>query len=221
MSVSPHSHALNPRASAPSAEISTMLGNPDLASLADTALVSRTRAGDLAAFAHLRGRHEPTLLGLARRYVRDEHDAQEIMQDVFMTTWRKLSGFEERAQISSWLYRVTVNAALMHLRARKRRPLVVPGAGAFEVANAYTAIPCDARLRPDEQLQSQELLGVIQQAVAALPASLRSVFEARGIQGCSTKQTGRMLGISQPAVKTRLHRARHILRQEIEQYQLQ
>jgi RNA polymerase sigma-70 factor (ECF subfamily) len=193
-------------------------------SLADTVLVSRTRTGDVEAFAHLLGRHEQTLFRLARRYVHDEHDAQEVMQDVFMTTWRKLSGFEDRAQVGSWLYRVTVNASLMHLRARNRRPrLVSPGSStdAFDLTSDQTTIACDARFRPDEQLESQELSRVIEHGVAALPETLRSVFDLRELQGLSTRQTGRSLGITAAAVKTRLHRARCILRQRIARYQMQ
>jgi RNA polymerase sigma-70 factor, ECF subfamily len=190
--------------------------------LAETALVSRTRSGDVEAFAHLLGQHEPTLFRLARRFVRDEHDAQEVMQDVLMTTWTKLSGFEDRARIGSWLYRVTVNASLMHLRARRRRPRTVSfnvGSHAFDVTGDPIPLLCDARLRPDEQLESQELGRAIAHALAALPESLRSVFDLRELQGLSTSQTGRSLGISAAAVKTRLHRARRILRQRVAQYQ--
>jgi RNA polymerase sigma-70 factor (ECF subfamily) len=192
--------------------------------LTDDVLVARTRAGDFGALGQLLGRHERTLLRVAYRVVRDEEDAQEVLQDVFVTTWRKLSGFEDRAQIGSWLYRITVNAALMRLRARNRRPRVASlddGDGAAFDANEQPAVEHHARFRPDEQLESQELKRVIRQAIEALPPTLHQVFDLRETQGWSTRQTARLLGISEAAVKTRFHRARLVLRARIERYLVQ
>jgi RNA polymerase sigma-70 factor, ECF subfamily len=197
----------------------------DLKPLSDDALVSRTRAGDLGAFEELLGRHEENLLRLAFRFVRNEHDAQEVLQDVFVTTWRKLPGFQDRAQIGSWLYRVTVNASLMHLRVRKRRPECVDLAPVDRSSKQDFERDFDLdigdRHRPDAQLESQELRRVIQGAIDRLPLSLRSVFEIREIQGWSTRQTAKLLGLSEATVKTRLHRARRMLREKVEGYLLQ
>jgi len=192
--------------------------------LTDDALVSRTRAGDLGALEELLGRHGEYLLRLVRRFVRNEHDAQEVLQDVFVTTWRKLPGFEERAQFSSWLYRVAVNASLMHLRGRKRRPHCVDsmfGEHACVAANTQYEIARGRWFRPDEQLESHELRGILVRAIEQLPPSLRSVFDLREVQGWSTRQTARLLGISEVAVKARLHRARLMLRDEVADYLVQ
>lgn len=197
----------------------------DLKPLSDDALVSRTRAGDLGAFEELLGRHEENLLRLAFRFVRNEHDAQEVLQDVFVTTWRKLPGFQDRAQIGSWLYRVTVNASLMHLRVRKRRPECVDLAPVDRSSKQDLDRDVDLEIadrhRPDAQLESQELRRVIQGAIERLPPSLRSVFEIREIQGWSTRQTAKLLCLSEATVKTRLHRARRVLREKVEGYLLQ
>ncbi len=193
-------------------------------SLTDDVLVSRTRAGDVGALEELLGRHEEYLLRLVRRFVRNEHDAQEVLQDVFVTTWRKLRGFEDRAQISSWLYRVAVNASLMHLRGRKRRPQCVDfvfGEHACEAANTQYEIARGRKYRPDEQFESMELRGVLMRAIDKLPPSLGSVFDLREVQGWSTRQTARLLKISEVAVKARLHRARLALRDEISGYLVQ
>lgn len=202
-----------------------VLRDGDLKPLSDDALVSRTRAGDLEAFEELLGRHEENLLRLAFRFVRNEHDAQEVLQDVFVTTWRKLPGFQDRAQIGSWLYRVTVNASLMHLRVRKRRPECVDLAPVERTAKQDFERDFDLdasdRHRPDAQLESQELRRVIQGAIDKLPPSLRSVFELRELQGWSTRQAAKMLGLSEATVKTRLHRARRVLRTRVESYLLQ
>jgi RNA polymerase sigma-70 factor, ECF subfamily len=190
----------------------------------DKDLVSRTRAGDHGAFAELVGRHERSLLQLAQRYVRNDHDAQEVLQEVFMTTWAKLSSFENRAQLSTWLYRVTVNAALMHLRVRRRRvQLMEVGLRPSSIAAASSEriVQRDAQERPDEQLESRELGQALEQALDRLPSSLRSVFELREVQGRSTRQTATLLAISEGAVKSRLHRARHELQNEIKNCWLQ
>jgi RNA polymerase sigma-70 factor (ECF subfamily) len=188
----------------------------------DDALVARTRAGDLGAFEELMGRHGETLLRLAFRYVRNEHDAQEVLQDVFVTTWRKLPGFQDRAQIGSWLYRVTVNASLMLLRVRKRRPeCVALGPGSRTTKQDFERdmdLHGSEGHRPDTQLESEELRRVIQGAVERLPPTLRSVFEIREVQGWSTRHTARLLGLSEATVKTRLHRARRALREKVEGY---
>ena len=206
------------------AQVSTLVADRgDPSSLPDDILVSRTRAGDVGAFEQLLGRHERELFRLAHRFVRDEQEARDVLQDVFVTTWTKLSGFEDRSQIGSWLYRVTVNASLMHLRARSRRARFVDldGSIALDALSTQRAIQRSAWVCPDQQLESQELRSVIQHAVDALPALLRSVFNLREIRGCSTRQTGCFLGISESAVKARLHRARKALRSEIEKYLVQ
>ena len=189
----------------------------------DDVLVARSRAGDTAAFEQLLGRHEHKLFRLVMRFVRNECDAQEVLQEVFLCTWRSLPGFEGRAQVGSWLHRVTVNAALMFLRARGRRPAMVSaGSGMVELSGLAdgegreTFLNCACR--PDDQLESAELRRRIQKAVDGLPPGLRAVFTIREIEGYSTQQAADSLGLSPPAVKTRLHRARAALRENMESY---
>jgi RNA polymerase sigma-70 factor (ECF subfamily) len=189
----------------------------------DEALVARAQKGDSSALKELLERHEEKLFRLAMRFVRDETDAREILQDVFVTAWRKLPGFEGRAQIGSWLYRVTANASLMFLRARNRRPAfklshVVPDELAAEAANSNRDLGFTGPRRPDEHLASWELQREIQSAVERLPDLLRQVFLAREIDGHSTLQTAQSLGVSEQAIKTRLHRARAVLRENIGGY---
>jgi RNA polymerase sigma-70 factor (ECF subfamily) len=188
-----------------------------LAGLSDVTLVERTKERDPLAFRELLGRHEATLLRLAQRLVRNDNDAREVLQEVFITTWKKLGGFEDRAQISSWLYRVTVNASLMHLRLRKRRISAVSLEGE-EPRNDVWATPGVSSLRPDQQLESQELREVLQDAISRLPPVLRSVLVIRDIQGCSTREAGHRLGLTDVAVKTRLFRARRALRENLKHY---
>ncbi len=194
-----------------------------LASLADEALVARAQGKDVAAFEELLGRYEEKLYRLAMRFVRNESDAQEILQDVFLSAWRKLPGFEGRAQFGSWMYRVTVNAALMFLRSRNRHPEVMledmePGSLSKTTEASVHGQNEDWSRRPDDQLQSEELRRHIQGAVDSLPDGLRTVFLVRDVEGLSTEETAELLGLSLPAVKTRLHRARLALREAIGNY---
>lgn len=194
----------------------------DPASLSDEQLVACAQNGNEAALAELLSRHEPKLLQLAKRFVPNDHDAQEVLQDVFLTTWRKLPGFEGRAQIGTWLHRVTVNAALMFLRARSRRPHILKTEAA--TGEAFAVMPPSfegaawAVRTPDDQLQSAELHHEIQKAVDELPSSLRDVFFERLVEGRSTRQTAQALGLSTLVVRTRLHRARLLLRANIADY---
>lgn len=194
------------------------------AGVTDEVLVERARVKDEAAFEELVGRYEDKLYRLAMRFVRNETDAQEILQEAFLSAWRNLPTFEGRAQFGSWMYRVTVNAALMLLRSRNRHPEVTvddvePTTLNNAVAeNSQMRATTDWSQRPDEQLQSGEMRKHIQASVDALPDGLRTVFLLRDVEEMSTEDTAEMLGMSVPAVKTRLHRARLALREAIGQY---
>jgi RNA polymerase sigma-70 factor (ECF subfamily) len=186
----------------------------------DDDLVARAQKSDSMALKELLDRHEARLFRLAMRFVHDENDAREILQDVFVTAWRKLPGFEGRSQIGSWLYRVTANASLMFLRARCRRPTltfsnILPAA---EAANSNHESRFSEPPRPDEHLAFGELRREIENAVEKLPDMLRQVFLARAIEGHSTSQAAQSLGVSEQAIKTRLYRARAALREDIGDY---
>jgi RNA polymerase sigma-70 factor (ECF subfamily) len=196
-----------------------------LAKMSDETLVERARGKNEAAFEELVSRYEDKLYRLAMRFVRNETDAQEILQDAFLSAWRNLPTFEGRAQFGSWMYRVTVNAALMLLRSRNRHPEVTvddvePTALNDAVAESGQTMrgSSDWSVRADEQLQSAEMRKHIQASVDALPDGLRTVFLLRDVEELSTEDTAEMLGLSVPAVKTRLHRARLALRTAIGRY---
>jgi RNA polymerase sigma-70 factor (ECF subfamily) len=219
MDPAPHSFSTNPS----SHDTAAMEALGEREWLTDEDLVARAQKSDLTALKGLLERHEARLFRLAMRFVHDENDAREILQDVFVTAWRKLPGFEGRSQIGSWLYRVTANASLMFLRARSRRPTftfstILPEEIAAEAANSNHESCLSGPPRPDEHLAFGELRREIQNAVEKLPAMLRQVFLAREIEGHSTSQAARSLGVSEQAIKTRLHRARAVLRENIGGY---
>jgi RNA polymerase sigma-70 factor (ECF subfamily) len=189
----------------------------------DMALVERARNKDFAAFEELMSRYEDKVFRLAFRFVRNESEAKEILQDTFLAIWRKLDTFKGDSQFSSWVYRVAANAALMRLRSQRRHPEVsteeLPAGFLDQQQYGQILSPGEnwAR-RPDDQLQSDELRRHIQSAVDGLPEIYRTVFLVRDVEGLSTEETAELLGISIPTVKTRLHRARMALREAITGY---
>jgi RNA polymerase sigma-70 factor (ECF subfamily) len=202
---------------------------PDLSSASDEELVARARQKDFGAFEILLGRYEDKVFRLAFRFVRNESEAKEILQDTFLTIWRKLDTFKGDSLFSSWVYRVAANTALMRLRSQRRHPQISTEDLPPGFLDSYRSVEGDASghlpspgenwaKRPDEQLQSDELRRHIQAAVDSLPELYRTVFLVRDVEGLSTEETAEVLGISVPTVKTRLHRARIALREAIATY---
>jgi RNA polymerase sigma-70 factor (ECF subfamily) len=193
-----------------------------LDALPDDELVARARQRDVAAFETLVDRYQDKVYRLAFRFVRNETEAKEIVQETLLSVWRKLDGFKGESQFSSWLYRVTSNAALMRLRSQRRHPEMSteelePGFLDTRTAGASELGPIGENWarRPDEELLSEELRRQLQDAIDALPEIYRTVFLVRDVDGFSTEETAEALGISVPTVKTRLHRARIALREAI------
>ena len=204
-------------AEAPLADVAA----PGRAEPSDDALIARARAKDFAAFEELLGRYEDKVYRLAYRIVRNETDAKEILQETFVSIWRKLDTFKGDSQFGSWVYRIATNAALMRLRAQRRHPEVSTEELPIGYLDNYgTPMPAGENWakRPDDQLQSSELRAHIQAAVDKLPDIYRTVFVIRDVEGLSTEETAEALGISVPTVKTRLHRARIALRDAIGGY---
>ena len=159
---------------------------------------------------------------LAFRFVRNETEAKEIVQDTLLSVWRKLDSFKGDSQFGSWLFRVTANAALMRLRSQRRHAEVsteeLPAGYLDSQQSPYGQVTSQGEnwsKRPDEELQTEELRHQIQSAVDALPEIYRTVFLVRDVDGLSTEETAEALGLSIPTVKTRLHRARMALREAI------
>jgi RNA polymerase sigma-70 factor (ECF subfamily) len=196
-----------------------------LSRLSESALLTRARRRDVGAFEELVGRTEVRSYRLAMRHVHNESDAQEILQESYLAAWRNLPTFEGRSQFSSWMYRIVANASLMRLRRRRRHPeIAIQEVSLTELDQAmeeatYPSPSRDYRCeRPDQQIQSAELLQRIRVAVESLPEKLRDVFLLRHVLEVSTGDAAARLGVSPPAAKTRLHRARTELRQSLGEY---
>lgn len=187
----------------------------------DRELLARAQAGDMSAFEALVGRHEDKVYGLALRMTRSEADAAEITQDTFLSAYQHLSEFRGEAAFGSWVHRIAANNALMRLRRQKVLDIVSDDlAGPEFTDRGSLAEPpeSDWSRRADDQLLDEELGRAIQAATDALPEGYREVFLLKDVEGLSYEEISEMVGISVPAVKSRLHRARLALREAIDAF---
>jgi RNA polymerase sigma-70 factor, ECF subfamily len=186
---------------------------PDV-SLSDTEIVRRVLAGDRACFEVLIRRHNQQVYRVARAVLKDEDEVEDVMQQAYVNAFTNLDQFEERARFSTWLIRITLNEAFRRRRGRLRllastRPLlsdVGAEGGGFKETIA-SEVP-----DPERQAYAQELHRLLEYAVDNLPETYRLVFMLRDIEGLNTFETCQGLGLSEEAVKTRLHRARRMIR---------
>lgn len=187
---------------------------PDGGPAADAALVEQLRGGDAAAYEALVRQHGPRMLAVARRLLNDEADAADAVQDAFVSVFRSISRFQGQSALSTWLHRITVNAALMRRRGRQRaaeRPIedFLPRF----LDDGHQAEPAAQWREPAAQAaQRREVRELVQAAIAMLPEAYRNVLQLRDIEGMDTAATAEVLGIQEGAVKVRLHRARQALR---------
>jgi RNA polymerase sigma-70 factor (ECF subfamily) len=181
---------------------------------AEDPLLARLRAGDAACFEELVRSASPRLLATLRRMLRNEEDARDALQETFLAAFRALATFQGQAKLSTWLHRIAVNAALMKLRSRRRRPEepiddLLPrfDAGGHRVLDAE---------RPDgaeAALDGERRRAAVRRCIDRLPESHRSVLVLRDVEELGTEETARALGVSADAAKMRLHRARQALRE--------
>jgi RNA polymerase sigma-70 factor, ECF subfamily len=152
--------------------------------------------------------HAARAYGALRRFGLGEEEAYEVAQEVFLRAWRGLAGFEERAQFSTWLYRIAFNEAR---RRRSRRALPRVEADP-DGEDPIVAVPDSPELGPDAQALSHEFARVLDGALAQLPTEWRDAVVLRDIEGLSTEEAADIVGVRQSAVKSRLHRGRMQLR---------
>jgi RNA polymerase sigma-70 factor (ECF subfamily) len=186
------------------------------AALADEEVVARVLAGDLALFEVLMRRHNQRLYRTARAIVRDEAEAEDVMQETYVRAFAALRQFEGRAQWSTWLTRIAVNEALARVRARGR--FVSREASEIMEDDAMAEDPQrPVRLEgPEATASARELGALVERAIDELPDTYRTVFVLREVQELSTAETAACLDVSEELVKVRLHRARAELRRHMD-----
>lgn len=180
--------------------------------IGDEALVERARAGDRPAFEQLVRRHADRLYAVLLRYTGSREEAEEATQEAFVRAWRRIDGFRGHSQFFTWLYRIGINEA-------KRRAERRPGAGrvADGEQGEIEAI-VDARPGPRQRVEQAELQGVLERAILDLPEPYRLPLLLRDVEGMSTGEAAAVMELGEAAFKSRLHRARMAVRQEVDRY---
>jgi RNA polymerase sigma-70 factor (ECF subfamily) len=181
---------------------------------AEDALLAALRRGDAGAYETLVRTAAPQLLAVARRILRDEEDARDAVQEAFVNAWKGLPRFGEGSRLSTWLHRIAVNAALMKLRSRRRHPEEpIDDLLPTFVEDGHQTRPSEPWTEPaDLALDREELQALVRRAIDRLPETYRLVLLLRDIEGLDTAETAEVLGVTENAVKLRLHRARQALR---------
>ncbi|MEW6321125.1 MAG: sigma-70 family RNA polymerase sigma factor [Acidobacteriota bacterium] len=179
----------------------------------DAALLAALRAGESDAFERLVRSYGPRLLAVTRRILGSEDDARDAVQDAFLSAFRCLDRFAGESRLSTWLHRIAVNAALMKLRTRRRKPeeSIEPLLPAFDGGHHQEQFSSWAE-PVDQALERAETRAFVRDRIAELPESYRTVLILRDIEGLDTEETAVRLGLTPNAVKIRLHRARQALR---------
>ena len=193
--------------------MTTPVNNP--AAFDEQELVSRAQAGDNEAFASLVERYQNKIYRLAKNITQNNEDAEDVLQEAFLKAYSHLDSFQRNAKFYTWIVRIAVNEALMKLRKRKSDrtvPLDEPVDTGEETVNREIAVWDD---NPEQRYSNEEMQHILNEAVEGLKPDFRAVFALRDIEEMSTEETAEALGISVPAVKSRLLRARLALREKL------
>jgi RNA polymerase sigma-70 factor, ECF subfamily len=186
----------------------------------DRQLIDRLRAGDHSAVSDLASTYSTRIRQLALRYVKNEEDAEEVVQDVLFKVYRKIEAFRGDSALSSWIYRITFNTAMSRLRANRsgnREVELVPVQQAGSDVPQMPDIADWSSLGDDEVLRG-ELRQKLRKALAGLPSIYRVPVLLRDIQGLSTEEASAALHVKDQTLKSRLHRGRMILRDQLSDF---
>ncbi len=184
----------------------------------ETQLLERSKAGDPKAFEELIKKEEPKIYNLLLSMTGNETETADFFQETFISAWRNLRGFKGNSSFSTWLYRIAVNTVLM--KRRKKRvstvsldvPVIVDGE---EMKRDFAG---DWSENPLASLENKEIKERLNKAIQELPEMYRTVVVLSDVQGLPNQEIGKILKLSLPSVKTRLHRARLFLRQKLSEY---
>ncbi|PBC07157.1 RNA polymerase sigma factor [Mesorhizobium sp. WSM3859] len=177
----------------------------------DMALVRRALARDPDACRAIIKTHNQRLYRIARGVVRNDAEAEDIVQEAYMRAFASLDAFRGEASLSTWLSRIVINEALGRLRRRKR-VVAIPESPEAQIIR----FPLNPNDDPERTMAQRQILGLVERATDSLPDVYRSVFVARVIEGLSIEETADLLGVRPETVKTRLHRARALVRKALD-----
>lgn len=180
--------------------------------MSEEQIIELAKSGDKDALRDLVKKYEKTIFSFAFKICRNRDKAENVMQETFLSMIKSLNGFDGNSKLSTWLYRISMNHCLMSARSKKKELFVEPDNDDELFNEKYAA---DWSTIPYKSVENAELREILDKAIDKLAPEYRIVFTLRDVQQLSTEETAGITGLSVPAVKSRLHRARAFLRNEI------
>ena len=177
----------------------------------DAELARMVAGGNTAAFEVVMRRHNRTLFRTARAILRDDAEAEDALQEAYMQAYKAIGGFRAEAKLSTWLARIVANQALMRLRKRVRRGEVLPLNPMADAEN----LAIDMQKTPEQETNRSELRKLLEAQIDSLPDAYRAVFMLRAVEELSVEESAAVLQIPEATVRTRLFRARSLLREKL------
>jgi RNA polymerase sigma-70 factor, ECF subfamily len=184
----------------------------------ELALVQRAKSGDVEAFEELVRRYDRNVFRIAQHITQNREDAEDVVQEAFLKAYNNLGQFQGQSKFYTWLVRIAVNEALMKLRRRRPERTVSLDEEVKTEDNSVPREVADWSPNPEQQYTQSELRDILDRTIHGLPATFRTVFVLRDVEGLSTEETAEALDLSVPAVKSRLLRARLQLRDRLNKY---
>ncbi len=184
----------------------------------DTQLVDMFKKGSIEAFEELVSRHESKVYNLAIKFTKNQEDAEEVLQDVWSTIFRKIESFKGESAFTSWMYRICVNASFMKLRKNNQQSAIHLEDLSRSVRQVYTNRESSYANKSDSMTLSREIKTAMNQAITELPEQYKRVFILRDVDGLSNEEVSNILKLTVPAVKSRLHRSRIMLRKKLNRF---
>jgi RNA polymerase sigma-70 factor, ECF subfamily len=194
-------------------KVNDATGNMD-----ELALVDAAKKGDIKAFEELVRRYDRNVFRIAQHITQNREDAEDVVQDAFLKAYGNLAQFQGQSKFYTWLVRIAVNEALMKLRRRRPERTVSLDQDVETDEDTIPREVADWSPNPEQQYNQAELRELLQKTIQGLPSGFRTVFVLRDVEGLSTEETAEALGLSIPAVKSRLLRARLQLRERLNKY---
>ncbi|CAB3710030.1 RNA polymerase sigma factor [Paraburkholderia rhynchosiae] len=183
----------------------------------DLSIAARIAAGDHSAFELLMRQHNRRLYRLARATLRDDAEAEDALQEAYLSAYRSISRFRGHATLSTWLSRLVLNECLGRLRRGNRRQNIIPMVSSDTADIERDAMPLPDSASPDKALARAEMRALIERKLDTLPESVRMVFVLRSVEEMSVEETAQCLGIPEATVRSRHFRAKSLLRESLAQ----
>jgi RNA polymerase sigma-70 factor (ECF subfamily) len=184
----------------------------------ELALVQAAKGGDVGAFEQLVKRYDRNIFRIAQHITQNREDAEDVTQDAFLKAYENLEQFQGNSKFYTWLVRIAVNESLMKLRRRRTDRTVSLDEDIKTEEDTMPREVADWSPNPEQLYKQGELKDILRKTIQGLPASFRTVFVLRDVEGLSTEETAEALNLSIPAVKSRLLRARLQLRERLNKY---